>query len=111
MIGSSSAFFFALLFVLVWLISGKLFNYSDTWQLIINTSTTIFTFLIVILLQHTQNHDTKAVQLKLDELLRAVNEARNSLVDLEEMSDEELDRLQKEFESIRDKANNGGTSA
>ena len=103
-LGSSQAFFVALVLVAVWLASGNFFHYSDTWQLLINTSTTIVTFLMVILIQYTQNHDSKASHLKLDELIRAVKEARTSLVDLEEMTDEELSKLQHDFQKIRDNA-------
>jgi low affinity Fe/Cu permease len=103
-LGSSKAFFVALVLVIGWLASGRYYGYSDTWQLYINTSTTIITFLMVILIQHTQNHDAKAFHLKLDELIRAVRSARTSLVNLEEMSDEELDKLRKEFDDIRDHA-------
>ncbi|MDQ6765369.1 MAG: low affinity iron permease family protein, partial [Verrucomicrobiota bacterium] len=84
--------------------SGHIFHYSDTWQLIINTGTTIVTFLMVFLIQNTQNRDSKAVHLKLDELIRAVGGARNHMVDLERMSDTELQTLQKEFEKIGQKA-------
>jgi len=80
------------------------FHYSNTWQLVINTATTIVTFLMVFLIQNTQNRDTRAVHLKLDELLRAVQGARTSLVNLETLSDDELDRLQKEFERVRGRA-------
>ncbi len=100
-LGSHWAFMLALLVVLGWLATGPLFHYSDTWQLVINTGTTIVTFLMVFLLQNTQNRDTKAIQLKLDELLRGVSGARTSLVNLENLSDEELDRLQHEFERLR----------
>lgn len=103
-LGSSMAFFVALVGVAVWLVSGEYFGYSDTWQLIINTTTTIITFLMVILLQYTQNHDSRAAHLKLDELIRALKEARTDLVDLEEMTDEELDKLQSDFQRIRDRA-------
>lgn len=103
-LGSSRAFFIAVMLVAIWVVSGSYFGYSDTWQLYINTSTTIVTFLMVILIQHTQNHDAKAFHLKLDELIRAGKGARNRLVNLEEMSDEELDRLRKEFDAIREHA-------
>ena len=96
-IGSPIAFIIALLVVVIWLVSGPLFGFSDTWQLVINTGTTIVTFLVVFMIQNTQNRDSKAIQLKLDELLRAVGEARNSMVDLEDLSDAELERLEKEF--------------
>src|SRR5438045_175497 len=99
--GRSVTFFLALLVIVAWLVTGPLFHYSDTWQLVINTATTIITFLMVFLIQNTQNRDTKAIHLKLDELLRGVSGARNSLVCLENLSDEELDKLQHEFERVR----------
>ena len=91
----------ACLSIIIWACLGPHFKYNDTWQLVINTSTTIVTFLIVFLIQNSQNRDARAMHLKLDELLRAVNEARTGLVDLEDMSDEELDQLQKDFERLR----------
>jgi low affinity Fe/Cu permease len=99
-VGSPAAFFLACFIVAVWAVTGPLFRFSDTWQLVINTGTTIVTFLIVFLIQSTQNRDNKAIHLKLDELIRAMSGARNRLVNLEEMTDEELDRLQKEFERV-----------
>jgi low affinity Fe/Cu permease len=87
--------------ILCWAVTGPIFHYSDTWQLVINTATTIVTFLMVFLIQNTQNRDTKAIHLKLDELLRGVKGARTSLIDLEHLSDEELDKLQHEFERLR----------
>ena len=101
LVGSSWAFILAVLIILVWGITGPLFHYSDTWQLVINTGTTIITFLMVFLIQNTQNRDAKAIHLKLDELLRGVKGARTHLVDLEALSDEELDRLQQQFKRIR----------
>jgi low affinity Fe/Cu permease len=95
----------------VWAVTGPLFHYSDTWQLVINTSTTIVTFLIVFLIQNTQNRDTKAVHLKLDELLRGVKGARTSLVNLESLSDQELEHLQKEFERLKHVARRAENSA
>ena len=100
-VGSSWAFIIAVLIIVVWGIAGPLFHYSDTWQLVINTGTTIITFLMVFLIQNTQNRDAKAIHLKLDELLRGVKGARTHLVDLEALSDEELDRLQQQFKRIR----------
>jgi low affinity Fe/Cu permease len=99
-LGSPAAFAAACTVVAVWLITGPIFKYSDTWQLLINTATTIVTFLMVFLVQHTQNRDTMALQLKLDELLRATKEARNKLIDLENFSDDELQQLRKQFERI-----------
>ena len=99
-LGSPGAFATACAVVAVWLITGPIFQYSDTWQLLINTATTIVTFLMVFLVQHTQNRDTMALQLKLDELLRATKEARNKLIDLENFSDDELQQLRKQFEHV-----------
>ena len=87
--------------VLLWLASGPLFGFSDTWQLVINTGTTIVTFLMVFLVQHTQNRDARALHLKLDELLRSKKAARNSLIDLENCTDEELDRMEQQFRALR----------
>jgi low affinity Fe/Cu permease len=101
MVGSSWAFIFAVLIIVVWAVTGPLFHYSDTWQLVINTGTTIITFLMVFLIQNTQNRDAKAIHLKLDELIRGVKGARTNLVDLETMSDDELDRLQEQFKRVR----------
>src|SRR6266511_1892946 len=95
-VGRPLSFFLALAVIAAWGITGPLFHFSDTWQLIINTGTTIVTFLMVFLIQNTQNRDAKAVHLKLDELLRALKNARNELVDLEELSDEELKKLEKQ---------------
>ena len=97
------AFFAALGLILIWLLSGPLFGFSDTWQLVINTGTTIITFLMVFLIQNTQNRETKAINLKLDELIRAMGEARNNLVDLENASDEELENIQVQFQNLREK--------
>ena len=100
-VGSAWAFVAAVLIIIVWAISGPMFHFSDTWQLVINTGTTIITFLMVFLIQNTQNRDARAMHLKLDELIRGVRGARTGLVDLEELSDEELDRLQREFQRLR----------
>ena len=94
----------AALTIVIWAALGPVFHFSDTWQLVINTATTIITFLMVFLIQNTQNRDTKALHLKLDELLRGVSGARTSLINLESLSDEELDRLQKQFEILRGRA-------
>lgn len=104
--GSAYTFVFALLIIVVWATTGPLFDFSDTWQLIINTGTTIITFLMVFLIQNTQNRDSKAVHLKLDELIRATK-ARNAFVDLEDLSDDELTQLDKEFNDIRKKQSAG----
>lgn len=106
-LGSAWAFVTALLIIIVWAVTGPTFHYSDTWQLIINTGTTIVTFLMVFLIQNTQNRDAKAVHLKLDELIRALGPARNKLVDLEDLSDEDLKKLEQEFQKLRKKAEGG----
>jgi len=103
LVGSAWVFFLAVLIVIVWAAMGPTYNYSDTWQLVINTGTTIITFLMVFLIQNTQNRDAKAIHLKLDELIKAVKGARNELVDLEELSDQELEELQKEFATLRER--------
>ena len=103
-LGSAWAFVIAIAIIIVWAATGHAFGYSDTWQLIINTGTTIVTFLMVFLIQNTQNRDAKAVHLKLDELIRALGPARNKLVDLEKLSDDDLKRLENEFEKLRKKA-------
>ena len=99
-VGSAWAFIIAITIIVVWAATGPMFHYSDTWQLIINTGTTIVTFLMVFLIQNTQNRDGKAIQLKLDELIRALEGARNKLVDLENLSDDDLKKLQKEFQRL-----------
>ena len=110
MLGSAWAFAGAVLVILVWLLTGPTFHFSDTWQLIINTATTVITFLMVFLIQNTQNRDAKAVHLKLDELIRAIKDARNELVDLEDLSDEELQKLEAQFRRMRQRAENGDGS-
>jgi len=104
--GHPAAFVIACSIIGVWLITGPIFQYSDTWQLVINTATTVSEFVMIFVLQNTQNRDTLTMQLKLDELLRAIREARNTLVNLEEMSDEEIRNLQKEFRELHDRAEN-----
>lgn len=101
--GTPLAFGLAVSVVAIWLISGPWFHYSDTWQLVINTGTTVVTFLMVFLIQNAQNRDIRTVQLKLDELIRGVQGARNELVNLEEMSDEELERVKNEFKQMHDR--------
>src|SRR5437667_6601526 len=96
-VGSPWAFFLAIVVVVAWALTGPMFHYSDTWQLIINTGTTILTFLMVFLIQNTQNRDAKAIHLKLDELIRAVEGARTRLVHLEDLSDDEIAALQDQF--------------
>ena len=100
-VGSYWSFVIAVIVVLAWVMTGPIFNYSDTWQLVINTATTIITFLMVFLIQNAQNRDSKTLQLKLDELIRAVQGARNELVDLEELSDADLQKLEKEFRRLK----------
>ncbi|MEA2641463.1 MAG: hypothetical protein QOF51_2857 [Chloroflexota bacterium] len=102
--GSPWAFITAVLIIVVWAATGPVFDFSDTWQLVINTGTTIVTFLMVFLIQNTQNRDAKAIHLKLDELLRGVEGARTHLVDLENLSDAELDELKEQFERIGKRA-------
>lgn len=99
--GSAGAFLLALTVIITWAITGPLFGFSNTWQLVINTGTTIVTFLMVFLIQNTQNRDGKAMQLKLDELIRSTH-ARNSFVDLEDLTDEELEALDEEFKLLHE---------
>src|SRR5438128_946149 len=106
LLGSSWAFVGAVLVIFVWILTGPAFHFSDTWQLIINTATTVITFLMVFLIQNTQTRDAKAVHLKLDELIRALKSARNELVDLEDLSDEELQKLEAQFRRMRQRAEN-----
>jgi low affinity Fe/Cu permease len=95
--GHAHTFALAILVVVVWAVSGPLFRFSDTWQLVINTGTTIVTFLMVFLIQNTQNRDTEALQLKIDELIRVTDQARNRLINLEDLTEEELDRVKSEL--------------
>lgn len=101
-LGSPWIFIFALLIVIVWALTGPLFNFSNTWQLVINTGTTIVTFLMVFVIQNTQNRDAHAMHLKLDELLRAMHDARNELIDLEHCTDEQLARYEAEFKRLKE---------
>jgi low affinity Fe/Cu permease len=98
--GRPRVFIWAVAVVLAWLVSGPLFHFSDTWQLVINTGTTIVTFLMVFLIQNTQNRDTEAIQIKLDELIRATQGAHNALLDLEELEDEKLDAFKAKYEAL-----------
>lgn len=102
--GRPSAFFVAISVILIWAVTGPIFGYSDTWQLIINTGTTIVTFLMVFLIQNTQNRDTEALQVKLDELIRATQGAHNALLDLEELSERELDQIRASYQRMAAKA-------
>jgi len=110
-LGSAWAFTIAILIIIVWGVTGPAFQFSNTWQLIINTGTTIVTFLMVFLIQNTQNRDAKAVHLKLDEIIRAIKGARNELVDLEELSDDELKKLEEQFQRLRKQAERNGTQS
>ena len=110
-VGSPWTFFLGVLVIVVWAATGPIFGYSDTWQLIINTGTTIVTFLMVFLIQNTQNRDAKAIHLKLDELLRGVKGARTAMVALENASDEELAAFQKEFDRIHERLAQRAASA
>src|SRR5438067_4667791 len=107
-LGSAWTFASAVLVIVIWGLTGPTFHYSNTWQLIINTGTTIVTFLMVFLIQNTQNRDAKAAHLKLDELIRALKGARNELIDLEKLADEDLTSLEKQFELVRKKAEHNG---
>jgi low affinity Fe/Cu permease len=102
-VGTPRAFIVAVVFIATWAITGPIFGFSNTWQLVINTFTTITTFLIVFLIQNTQNRDSKAIHIKLDELLKSIHGARNSLVDIEEVSDEELEGLHMHFQKLHER--------
>ncbi len=110
--GRPAAFLLAFGVIVVWLITGPLFEFSNTWQLVINTGTTIVTFLMVFLIQNSQNRDSAALQLKLDELIRAVNGAHNAMLDLEELNEQELDAIRAKYEALaasaREKLRQGG---
>jgi low affinity Fe/Cu permease len=103
-VGSPWAFLLAVVVVLTWAVTGPLFGFSDTWQLIINTGTTIVTFLMVFLIQNTQNRDARALHLKIDELIRSLKGARNRFINLQSLTDEELDDLQKQFSALHRRA-------
>lgn len=98
--GRAGVFFLAVLTIVVWLATGPVFGFSDTWQLVINTGTTIITFLMVFLIQNTQNRDTAAIQLKLDELIRATEGAHNALLDLEELDERQLEVFRRNYEAL-----------
>ena len=102
--GRPRIFVVAVGIIAAWIVTGPLFRFSDTWQLAINTGTTIVTFLMVFVIQNTQNRDTEAIQIKLDELIRAVQGAHNALLDLEELTEEDLDRLRVRYETLAQKA-------
>ncbi|MBX7136387.1 MAG: low affinity iron permease family protein [Oligoflexia bacterium] len=102
--GRHTTFLLAVAVILLWALTGPIFGFSDTWQLVINTSTTIITFLMVFLIQNTQNRDSEAVQIKLDEIIRALSGAHNVLLDLEELEEEELDRIRNNYEKLAERA-------
>jgi low affinity Fe/Cu permease len=104
MAGKPATFFVAVMIIVVWAVSGPLFGFSDTWQLVINTGTTIITFLMVFLIQNTQNRDSEAMQVKLDELIHVTKGAQNALLDLEELEDQELDRIRDGYQKIAERA-------
>jgi low affinity Fe/Cu permease len=102
--GRPSAFALAVLVIVLWAVTGPMFHFSDTWQLVINTSTTVVTFLMVFLIQCTQNRDSEAVQVKLDELIRAIDGAHNALLDLEDMEEDELDKIRAKYGKLAELA-------
>ena len=106
-LGTPGAFAVACGVVALWAVSGPLFGYSDTWQLAINTGTTIVTFLMVFLVQHTQNRDARALHLKMDELLRSLDAARNRLISLESCSDEEINQIERQFRALKHREERG----
>jgi len=101
-VGSPPAFILAIALVVIWAVLGPHYRYSDTWQLIINTGTTVVTFLIVFLIQNTQNRDARALHLKLDEVIRSIHSAHNNMIDIEKLSDGELAKLAKQYERFRE---------
>jgi low affinity Fe/Cu permease len=109
--GRSYTFALAIALILVWAATGPLFHFSDTWQLVINTGTTIITFLMVFLIQNTQNRDAQAVQLKLDELIRVNRMARNAMIDLEDLSEEELERIREKFAGLAEQRASAAATA
>ncbi len=102
MVGTKWAFLAALLVIALWLVSGPYFHYSDTWQLIINTGTTVVTFLVVFLIQNTQNRDARAIHLKLDEIIKSIDQAHNEMIDIEHLSDDELQKLADKYQKVRE---------
>ncbi|MBI1851805.1 MAG: low affinity iron permease family protein [Planctomycetes bacterium] len=105
--GHPAAFLIAALVIVVWIVTGPIFQYSDTWQLAINTGTTIVTFLMVFLIQNTQNRDSQAMQVKLDELIRAIEGAHNALLNLEDLDDADLDRIRSNYAKLAEQAREG----
>jgi low affinity Fe/Cu permease len=110
-LGSPWVFLANVLLILVWLAFGPVFHFSDTWQLLVNTATTVITYLAVFLIQNTQNRDARAVHLKLDELISSIDGARNRLIDLEDLTDDELNLIQKQFQRLKRLTNKGGPEA
>lgn len=102
LMGSPWAFILAMIVIIIWAVTGPVFDYSDTWQLIINTGTTIITFLMVFLIQNTQNRDARAMHLKLDELIAAARNARNEMIDIENLSDEELETIARRYQKLKE---------
>ena len=105
-VGTKWAFLIAILIIFVWLISGPYFHYSDTWQLIVNTGTTVVTFLVVFLIQNTQNRDARAIHLKLDEIIKSIDQAHNEMIDIEHLSDAELEKLAQRYQRVREECEN-----
>jgi low affinity Fe/Cu permease len=101
-VGTKWAFLAALAVIALWLVTGPYFHYSDTWQLIINTGTTVVTFLVVFLIQNTQNRDARAIHLKLDEIIKSIDQAQNEMIDIEHLSDDELQRLADKYQKLRE---------
>lgn len=108
-VGTKWAFLAALLVILLWLVTGPYFHYSDTWQLIINTGTTVVTFLVVFLIQNTQNRDARAIHLKLDEIIKSIDKAHNEMIDIEHLSDQELQKLADKYQKLREECENRST--
>ncbi len=106
LVGTKWAFLAALLVIVLWLVSGPYFHYSDTWQLIINTGTTVVTFLVVFLIQNTQNRDARAIHLKLDEIIKSIDQAQNEVIDIEHLSDAELQKLADKYQRVREECDN-----
>jgi low affinity Fe/Cu permease len=105
-VGTKWAFVLAMLVIVVWLASGPYFHYSNTWQLIINTGTTVITFLVVFLIQNTQNRDARAIHLKLDEIIKSIDKAHNEMIDIEHLSDAELEKLAQRYQRVREECDN-----
>jgi low affinity Fe/Cu permease len=108
LVGTKWAFLLAMLVIMGWLASGPYFHYSDTWQLIINTGTTVVTFLVVFLIQNTQNRDARAIHLKLDEIIKSIDQAHNEMIDIEHLSDAELEKLAHKYQRVREECEHRG---